>query len=68
MPSPENLLAMFMFSVIGFAAFVYGKRMSEPKPLIVGIALMVYPYFVSATWLICVIGAVLTAALFFPRQ
>src|SRR5207248_8139524 len=45
--SAANLIGGFVFGSIGFVAFVYGKRMNLWKPMFLGIALMVYPYFVS---------------------
>jgi hypothetical protein len=60
------LLAVF-FGLVGFAAFRYGKKNGEPKPLFIGIALMAYGYFVTNAWVSLAIGTVLTLALFFPR-
>jgi hypothetical protein len=34
----------------------------------IGVALMVYPYFIDPTWLLFTIGAALTAALFVFRD
>jgi predicted cobalt transporter CbtA len=46
------------------ASAAYGKRQTKFVPLLAGMALCVYPYFVdSALWLV-VIGAVLLAAPF----
>jgi len=59
------LLALF-FSLVGFVAFRYGKKNSEPRPLFLGIALMVYGYFVSNAWVSLAIGALLTLLIFFP--
>ena len=50
------------------AAFVHGKRSSDLKPIVLGIVLMVYPYFVSDGWLLYLIGGVLTASLFIFRD
>ena len=45
--------------VFGMAYFVYGKKQSKPVPLIAGLVLMVYPYFIdSLVWSI-VIGIAL---------
>jgi hypothetical protein len=68
MPTPEALLGMILFGGIGMGAFVYGKKQGLPKPMIIGIALMAYPYFVESGWLIFLIGALLTAALFVFRD
>jgi MFS family permease len=65
--SVYTLLAAIFFSLVGFAAFRYGRKNSEPRPLILGIALMAYGYFVSNAWVSLAIGTVLTLALFFPR-
>ena len=49
---------------IGVGYCMYGKRQTKFVPLLAGMALCVYPYFVdSALWLI-VVGAVLLAAPF----
>jgi hypothetical protein len=68
MPTPGALFGMILFGAIGFAAFVYGKKTASIKPIIIGIALMAYPYFVSEPWYIYVVGIILTAALFLNRD
>ena len=59
------LLAVF-FGLVGFAAFRYGRKNSEPRPLLLGIALMGYGYFVTNAWVSLAIGSALTLGLFFP--
>ena len=63
-----NLIGGFVFGSVGFVAFVYGKRMSLWKPMFVGIALMVYPYFISGDIALYAIGIVGSASLFFLRD
>ena len=65
--SAVNLFGGLLFGSIGFVAFRYGKRMNLWKPMFCGIALMVYPYFVSNTLAMCLIGGAGTVALFFLR-
>lgn len=65
--SLATILVAVFFSLVGFAAFRYGKKSGEPRPLFLGIALMAYGYFVSNAWVSLGIGALLTLALFFPR-
>ncbi len=65
--SAANLIGGFVFVSIGFVAFIYGKRMNLWKPMLLGIALMVYPYFVSNDAVMIAIGAIGTAGLFFLR-
>ena len=63
-----NLIGGLIFGTIGFVAFMYGKKERAAKPLVIGIALMVYPYFVPNTVLAYVVGIALTAALYFWRD
>jgi len=68
MPSPAALFASLLFGLIGFAAFRYGKKHAVIMPMVLGIVLMVFPYFVPEAWMIWVVGAVLTAAIWFFRE
>lgn len=54
-----TLLWGVLFSAIGLGFFIYGKRQRMAVPLICGISLMVYPYFVTNTYLLVVIGIAL---------
>ena len=60
-----SLLWGLLFSSIGFGYFLYGKKQHSVVPLLCGIALMVYPYFVPGNVLIVVIGSVLSAIPYF---
>ena len=57
-----------IFSIIGWFAFLHGKKEKSWRPMVIGVLLMVYPYFVSDTILSFAIGIVLTAALYFWRE
>jgi hypothetical protein len=57
------LLASLVIGSIGFVAFIYGKRQSRLPPMIVGIALIVYPYFVSNLYVMIGIAVALLAGL-----
>ena len=53
-------MASLVVSSVGFGVFLYGKREARFPQLLVGLVMMVYPYFVSgtaATWSIA--GALL---------
>ncbi len=65
--SAANILVAVFFSLVGFAAFRYGKRAGEARPMFLGAALMVYGYFVSNAWISLLVGAALTALLFYPQ-
>ena len=65
--SLATIVIAVVFSIVGFAAFRYGRKNQEPRPLFLGIALMAYGYFVSNAWISLGIGALLTLLIFFPR-
>jgi hypothetical protein len=68
MPSPEAIFAIIVFSIIGFAAFRAGKRDAAWKPMILGVLLMTYPYFVTNEWWLWIVGTLLTVAWFVFRE
>lgn len=57
-----------LFSSIGVGFFIYGKRQGAIVPLICGLTLMIFPYFVSNTLLLVAIGVVLIALPWFFRD
>ena len=56
-----------MFSVIGLGFFVYGTRQRAAVPFAVGVALFIFPYFVSNVYLLIAIGVVLMAIPYYFR-
>ncbi|OAI43429.1 hypothetical protein AYO41_00020 [Verrucomicrobia bacterium SCGC AG-212-E04] len=66
--TPWNIFGMILFGSIGLGAFFYGRKASSWRALVIGFALMAYPYFVTETWLLYAIGSALTAALFIFRD
>ena len=66
--SGANLLGGLIFASIGFVAFIYGKRMHVWKPMLLGLGLMAYPYFVENDLVMFAIGVIGTAALFLFRE
>ncbi|MEI6377427.1 MAG: hypothetical protein WCO97_09565 [bacterium] len=63
-----NLFAQILFGAIGLGAFVYGKKQSSFKTMLLAVAIMGFPYVVSETWLLYTIGGVLTSLLFLWRD
>jgi hypothetical protein len=63
-----NLIGGLIFGSIGFVAFIYGKRMNLWKPMVCGLGLMIFPYFVSNTVVMYAIGLFGSAALLFLRE
>jgi hypothetical protein len=68
MPSPGVLFAGLIFGLIGIAAFTYGRKSAQFRPMLMGVALMAFPYFVSELWLLCTIGIGLCGVLYFWRD
>jgi hypothetical protein len=58
---------MILFGSIGLGFFVYGRKQRAVVPLMCGLALMIYPYFVSNTILLVTIGSLLVALPYFVR-
>lgn len=46
---------------------MYGRKQTRPVPLLCGMALMVYPYFISNNALLVAIGVALMAIPYFVR-
>lgn len=66
MNGPWLLWSVF-FGSFGLGFFVYGRRQKAVVPLACGLALMIYPYFVSNTIALVAIGAALMAIPYFLR-
>ena len=67
-PAVSSILGWLLFGAIGMIAVGYAKMKGMWQPAGLGIALMVYPYFISGGVWLWVIGSVLTVALFFTRE
>lgn len=62
----SNIIGGIIFGGIGLVAFIYGKKTSAFRPMMLGLTLMIYPYFITNTVWMYLAGALLTAALFIP--
>jgi len=56
-----------IFGGIGLGFFTYGKKQKAVVPLIIGIALFIFPYFISNVYLLVIVGSVLVALPYFVR-
>jgi hypothetical protein len=65
LPTPAYIFGAILFGVIGIAVYRYGNKTSVAPAKWLGIALMFYPYAISDTWLLYVVGTALCAAVFF---
>ena len=62
-----TLLIGLLAGSIGLGYFVYGKKQAQAVPMLCGIALMVYPYFVANLWILLALGLALCLAPFFIK-
>jgi len=67
LPSPAYIFGAIVFGLVGLGAFRYGRKAGKPLKVWLGVALMLYPYAVSRTWLMYVVGFALCAGLFVDR-
>ena len=68
LPSPAYLFGILFFGLAGYAAYRYGKKAGLPAPKWIGIAMMLYPYAVSETWLLYAAGTGLCLGLYLYRR
>jgi len=61
--SAGPLIASLLVSVVGFAIFWYGRKQRRIPHLVLGLLLMVFPYFVPGTLLVVGIAVLLLGAL-----
>ncbi len=53
------LILSVVFGAFGTAYFIYGKRQQQIVPLLAGVVLCVFPYFISNTLLMVLVGVAL---------
>jgi hypothetical protein len=56
-----------LFGSIGVGFFIYGRKQRAPVPLICGIALIVFPYFVTNIIALVAVGIALVCIPYFVR-
>jgi len=62
--SASYLIANFAVSGVGFVLFSYGRKMSRAPQVLVGLLLMVFPYFVPSVLAMLGIAALLCGLLY----
>lgn len=68
LPGPMYILGAIVFGLLGYAAYRYGKKAALPAPKWIGVALMLYPYAISSTWLLYAVGTGLCLGLYVYRK
>ena len=57
------MVASFLISTVGFGFFLYGKKQMRVPQLVVGIAMMVYPYVITDSFWVVGIAMALVLGL-----
>jgi len=63
----QSIIWGLIFGSIGLGYFVYGKKQRSVVPLVCGLGLMVFPYFVSNTAVLVTVGLLLSMIPYFVR-
>lgn len=63
-----NIIANLIFGTVGFVLLMYGWKNKEPKPLVFGLVISIFPFFITNAILIYVIGIGLIAWAYFWRD
>ena len=58
-----SLVASLVISSVGLVLTSYGKKLARPPQLVVGLVLLIYPYFVPAVVPMVLVAAVLLAGM-----
>jgi len=61
------LLWGMLFGSIGLGFFIYGKRQRVIVPLVTGIVLSVFPFFITDVYWLVITGIAITAVPYFIR-
>lgn len=65
--STSSIFWGLLFGSIGLGYFLYGRKQQAIVPLLSGLALMVFPYFVSNAILLVAVGLALAVLPWFFR-
>jgi hypothetical protein len=69
MPTPTYIFGSILFGIMGYAAYRFGKKTDRPRTKWIGVALMLYPYFIgSDVRILFLVGVGLCGALYFYRD
>jgi len=63
-----TILISVLFGLVGTGFVMFGKSSGQLVPIGAGVALMIFPYFISNIILMLIVGAALMAAPFFMRE
>ncbi len=64
LPGPVYILGAILFGIIGIVAYRRGRKTQRATLTWISVTLMLYPYAVSLTWLLWVVGTALCGLLY----
>ena len=67
MESESMLIWGMVFGSIGLGFFIYGKKQKKIVPFVTGLALFVFPYFISDVTMLLIVGAIIVVMPYFGR-
>jgi len=67
MGSASMMVWSMFFGSIGMGFFIYGKKQKALVPFLTGLALFVFPYFISDVYTLVITGTILVAVPYFVR-
>jgi len=67
MEGTSLLIWGMLFGAIGLGFFTYGKKQKAVVPLFAGIALFMFPYFISNVYMLVIVGVILVAIPYIVR-
>ena len=67
MEGSSQLIWGMLFGAIGLGYFMYGRKQRAIVPLVTGISLFIFPYFISNIYMLVIVGSILVAIPYFVR-
>ena len=67
MEGSSQLVWGVIFGAIGLGYFVYGRKQRAVVPLLTGISLFIFPYFISNIYVLVILGLILVMLPYFIR-
>ena len=67
MEGTSLLILGMVFGAIGLGFFAYGEKQKAIVPIVSGIALFVFPYFIANAYMLVIVGAFLVVLPYFLR-
>jgi len=67
MEGTSLLIWGMLFGAVGLGFFTYGKKQKAVIPLFSGIALFVFPYFISNVYILVFVGVIIVLLPYFVK-